>query len=364
MALHNLPEWFMSQQADFPASGRALFVNGIGFLLAWGTTVPSDGATGYGKGCHFHHTDAALATDVMYVNNGSTTSAAFVTFATTLTNAQASDITANKSNIVTLNSDLIVALDTGASASTLDKATSTLNTVKSNVTAGASNITTVASDVVTLESDLVRGLGKGLSASASTLVATTSQLLANVTSNIGVTESNIAAKFGTGIKASDSTIAAVGSQTVVTTSDLNSLQSQLVAKITGATSSNYDDSFSTINVGLSDLRILNTQLKSKIVGATTSDYDDIFSTIEVGLSDVRAIVTALNGQVRGATSSDVEDAVSSLQVGLSDADVGTSHVATAISDMAIAQEAGTWASVSDIKVTISEMTTAFSNALI
>ena len=70
MALHNLPEWLQSQQADFPTSGRAWYVDTIGFMIAWGTTVPSDDDTGYATSCLFHHTDASGATDAVYINMG------------------------------------------------------------------------------------------------------------------------------------------------------------------------------------------------------------------------------------------------------------------------------------------------------
>jgi hypothetical protein len=77
MAIHNLPEELMSAQADFPTAGRALYVDTIGFMLAWGITVPGDGATGYGKGCLFHHTDAATDATLLYVNVGDKTSSNF-----------------------------------------------------------------------------------------------------------------------------------------------------------------------------------------------------------------------------------------------------------------------------------------------
>jgi len=77
MAIHNLPEELMSAQADFPASGRGLYVDTIGFMIAWGVTVPGDEATGYGKGCMFHHTDAVTDATLLYVNVGDKTSSNF-----------------------------------------------------------------------------------------------------------------------------------------------------------------------------------------------------------------------------------------------------------------------------------------------
>jgi hypothetical protein len=77
MALHNLPDELMSKQADFPASCRIIYVDGIGFMMAFGTTVPGDGATGYGKGCLFFHTDSTTDAGLLYVNVGDKDSSNF-----------------------------------------------------------------------------------------------------------------------------------------------------------------------------------------------------------------------------------------------------------------------------------------------
>ena len=77
MAIHNLPEELGSKQANFPASGRVLYIDTIGYMIAWGTTVPGDGATGYGKGCLFFHTDGATDSTLLYVNVGDLTSSNF-----------------------------------------------------------------------------------------------------------------------------------------------------------------------------------------------------------------------------------------------------------------------------------------------
>jgi len=78
MPAHNLPDELMNKHAEFPASGRGMWVTGIGYMLAWGTTVPSDGATGYGVGCKFYHTDGAGTTDYIYINTGDRSSSAFL----------------------------------------------------------------------------------------------------------------------------------------------------------------------------------------------------------------------------------------------------------------------------------------------
>ncbi len=82
MPPHNIPEKLKSPEAIFGTDGR-MFNTGSGvsenFMFAWGTAVPTDGDTGYGKGCLFSHTDGADAQDLLYVNNGTNTSSAFVT---------------------------------------------------------------------------------------------------------------------------------------------------------------------------------------------------------------------------------------------------------------------------------------------
>jgi len=61
-----------------PASGKALLVPELdGQLLAWGDTVPADGATGYAPGCLFINTGLTDNTDSLYQNIGDAASANF-----------------------------------------------------------------------------------------------------------------------------------------------------------------------------------------------------------------------------------------------------------------------------------------------
>ena len=53
---------------------QVLFRSDDGILLCFGTTVPTDGATGYGTGCHFRHTVGGVGT-ALYVNEGTAASA-------------------------------------------------------------------------------------------------------------------------------------------------------------------------------------------------------------------------------------------------------------------------------------------------
>ena len=107
MALHNVPEWLMSQQADFPSGGgRAWYIDTIGFLLSWGATVPTDDATGYAKSGFFFHTDASGATDAVYINIGDIDACNFDSYESTLTSAQTSTITAVESNLKVVSDTL------------------------------------------------------------------------------------------------------------------------------------------------------------------------------------------------------------------------------------------------------------------
>ncbi len=66
------------ENAIFPANGKSCLIPSLGgHLEAWGTTVPTDGETGYAKGCRFTHTDGTGVTDLLYVNIGDGTSCNF-----------------------------------------------------------------------------------------------------------------------------------------------------------------------------------------------------------------------------------------------------------------------------------------------
>ena len=58
------------------ATGTIVEVPGVGVLLAYGTTVPTDTADGYATGCIFIHTDGGAGT-ALYVNEGTLTSCDF-----------------------------------------------------------------------------------------------------------------------------------------------------------------------------------------------------------------------------------------------------------------------------------------------
>lgn len=58
------------------AVGTLIEVPGEGIYFAKGTTKPTDGATGYAKGCIFIDTDAS-AGSVIFCNEGTVTSADF-----------------------------------------------------------------------------------------------------------------------------------------------------------------------------------------------------------------------------------------------------------------------------------------------
>ncbi len=75
-AKHNLPAQISGSR--FPTTFAGLFVPGLGRLEGWGTAVPTDGDTGWAKSAIFHHTDGSGGDDLIYQNNGSLTSCAFI----------------------------------------------------------------------------------------------------------------------------------------------------------------------------------------------------------------------------------------------------------------------------------------------
>lgn len=69
MAAHNLPTKLESTGAEFPSSGKAFYIPGVGYLMAWGTADPTD--QGYAKGCIFQNT----STGAIRKNTGTSTTA-------------------------------------------------------------------------------------------------------------------------------------------------------------------------------------------------------------------------------------------------------------------------------------------------
>jgi len=72
---HRLPEQL--DGAAFPDSGKALKVESKdAYMLAWGTSVPSDDDAGYATGCLYLKLDGGDATS-LYVNEGDEDNADF-----------------------------------------------------------------------------------------------------------------------------------------------------------------------------------------------------------------------------------------------------------------------------------------------
>lgn len=67
------------EQAEYPASGEAMYVIGHGYLRAWGTGVPTASATGYATGCIYHRLDGGDGTS-LYVNEGDKDAATWQAF--------------------------------------------------------------------------------------------------------------------------------------------------------------------------------------------------------------------------------------------------------------------------------------------
>jgi hypothetical protein len=77
MAAHNIPAKLTDQNAVFPASGMIVNVVGNGFMYAWGPAAPTDGATGYGKGCIYQNSALTGVGNALYVNIGTSASASW-----------------------------------------------------------------------------------------------------------------------------------------------------------------------------------------------------------------------------------------------------------------------------------------------
>ena len=75
-AKHNLPAQL--EGTDFPSDLAMLNRAGHGRMFGWGDVVPADTDTGWGKGALFLHTNGVGGDDLVFQNNGSTTSAAFI----------------------------------------------------------------------------------------------------------------------------------------------------------------------------------------------------------------------------------------------------------------------------------------------
>lgn len=67
----------MAEVIDIGATGGYSELAGYGIMDAAGTTVPTDGALGYGHGCLFRKANGSGATDALYVNIGTKASADF-----------------------------------------------------------------------------------------------------------------------------------------------------------------------------------------------------------------------------------------------------------------------------------------------
>lgn len=67
----------MSKPLDLQSgNGIAIQVPGVGILMAYGTTVPTDTSVGYATGCLFLHTDGGDNT-ALYCNEGTLASCNF-----------------------------------------------------------------------------------------------------------------------------------------------------------------------------------------------------------------------------------------------------------------------------------------------
>jgi hypothetical protein len=71
----------MSRRHDVQdATGRLVYLPGRGTLQAWGSTVPTNGQTGFAPGCLYQNL-AGTAGSVLYVNTGTFTSSTWLNIA-------------------------------------------------------------------------------------------------------------------------------------------------------------------------------------------------------------------------------------------------------------------------------------------
>lgn len=75
MGIHNIQHKL--ERADFTSDSVGLFKTPEGRLFGYGTTVPSDGVTGWAPGARFTHTDGSGNADLSFVNVGSMASCDF-----------------------------------------------------------------------------------------------------------------------------------------------------------------------------------------------------------------------------------------------------------------------------------------------
>lgn len=76
MGAHTLPNKLLAENM-FPASSKGIHIDGYGYILAWGTTVPADASTGYAKGCLFLDLDGADIDHIWAINIGDKSSSDF-----------------------------------------------------------------------------------------------------------------------------------------------------------------------------------------------------------------------------------------------------------------------------------------------
>jgi len=152
----------MLDDCELSASGSGLKVEGgVGNMLAWGTTVPSDTTTGYAPGCVFIHTDGG-AGSVLYQNEGTSASCDFNALNSdesqkilqTVDAATDTTLTAAQSgSLVLLNSSDVVTLPAAASSTGVY-----YRFLAQTVTGTAPQIDPNASEVINLQgTDLTGG---------------------------------------------------------------------------------------------------------------------------------------------------------------------------------------------------------------
>ncbi len=167
MGTHNIPDKLEDAQCIFSASGRAWQVDGVGFMIAWGTSVPT--GAGYGIGCTFMHTSAGT----VYTNTGTNLVASFAISTAAVGQAEL---------------DLVSAAVVSEAAMLLTEK-STVNDVSEAVVSVEAVLLLTESEVSAAESDLL--VEKSTVASIATVLNTVSEALSATESHLLINDSEV-----------------------------------------------------------------------------------------------------------------------------------------------------------------------------
>jgi len=326
----NIPDKLLEQACVFPASGRGWYVSEIGFMLAWGTTVPSDGSTGYGKGGFFMDSSAGT----VYTNTGDVDSSAF-----TISTAAPGSAEINAVSAAVVSDALLVS----ANVVSIAAAESELDLVSEAVVSDAllraavlSELTLVSAAVSATESDLlvekstVNDVSEAL-VSETTLISTNSVNIATTLSELQlVSAANVAAEShikvndsevsvlivsgtlaASGITANSGAIAAIDSAALIDHSNKISANSALItdaeSELTLVSAALVSEavlvSTNSVNIVAAESHILVNDSEVSVLTVSQTTVIDQAASLAVVLNTVSEAVAKRDGlKVSGVTS--------------------------------------------------------------